>query len=144
MRSTLLLLVVACSLTAIGCGSDSSSDTLSSADLKSKASEICKTVVTDQQAAVASKDYAKLNAVGEKAIKELQALKPSDADKAKFEAYVTAQTAAQKASEPVADALAAGDTAKAQQLAQDAQAITKSANTAAAAAGLPECGDGSQ
>lgn len=139
MRSILLLLVVTCSLTAVGCGSDSSSDTLSTANLKTKAEAICAKVTTDQKAAVDKKDYASLKETGANAIKELEALKPSDADKATFEAYVTAQKAAVTASNPVADALQAGDNAKAQQLATAAQSISKAANEAATAAGLPGC-----
>ena len=138
MRPILLLLLVG-SLAAVGCGSDSSSDTLSSSELKTKASAICKQVVADQQKAADAKDYGSIPDISDKAISDLEALEPSDADKAKYEAYVTAQKAAVEASNPVAEALDAGDQAKAQQLATSAQTLSDTANKAATAAGLPEC-----
>lgn len=138
MRPILLLLVVG-SLAVVGCGSDSSSDTLSSSELKTKASAICKQVVADQQKAADAQDYASIPDISNKAISDLEALEPSDADKAKFEAYVTAQKAAVEASNPVAEALAAKDQAKAQQLATGAQTLSDTANKAATAAGLPAC-----
>jgi len=140
MRPFLAVLVVTCSLTAIGCGDDSSSDTLSTADLKAKASAICKKVVAAQQKAASSNDGDAIKTAGADAIGELEALKPSDADKAKFEAYVTAQKAAVAATDPIADALTAKDQAKVQELATASQPIVDKANAAAAAAGLPDCG----
>ena len=140
MRPFLAVLVVTCSLTAIGCGDDSSSDTLSTADLKAKASAICKEVTATQQKAAEANDGDAIKSGGAKAISELEALKPSDADKAKYEAYVTAQKAAVAATDPIADALTAGDQAKVQELATASQPLVDKANAAAAAAGLPDCG----